>query len=173
MALAVPLSRFTPRVGGGSAFFVRCLRFMSDRTFLVVFALAAYLVAGMFAVAGIVLRSRMRRLFKSAFVARGSITSLEHSASMSSEMVYPVVYPHFRFTDTHGVEHSVRSSVGVQPKIFSVGDIVEVIYDSVSPQDAYIDSRAVKQLARISIFAAAFAAIVATGIIAVVWFGFV
>ena len=28
MALAVPLSRFTPRVGGGSAFFVRLLAFM-------------------------------------------------------------------------------------------------------------------------------------------------
>src|SRR5208282_4140596 len=25
LALAVPLSRFTPRAGGGSAFFVRCL----------------------------------------------------------------------------------------------------------------------------------------------------
>jgi hypothetical protein len=32
---------------------------------------------------------------------------------------------------------------------------------------------AVKQMARISIFAAGFAAIVATGIIAVVWFRFV
>ena len=32
MALAVPLSRFTPRVGGGSAFFVRLLRaFMTIR----------------------------------------------------------------------------------------------------------------------------------------------
>jgi Protein of unknown function (DUF3592) len=146
---------------------------MSDHTFLVVFALAAYFVAGLFAVAGIVLRSRMRRLSKSALVAKGSIISLEHSASMSSEIVYPMIYSHFRFTDTHGMEHSVRSSVGVQPKTFTVGDIVEVVYDSVSPQDAYIDSMAVKQMARISTFAAGFAAIVATGIIAVVWFGFV
>ena len=30
MALAVPLSRFTPRVGGGSAFFVRRLHTMSN-----------------------------------------------------------------------------------------------------------------------------------------------
>ena len=30
MALAVPLSRFTPLVGGGSAFFVRRLRFTHD-----------------------------------------------------------------------------------------------------------------------------------------------
>lgn len=146
---------------------------MSDHTFLILFALAAYLFATVFAAAGFVLRSRLRRLFKSAAVTRGSIVSLEHSASMSSEMVYPTVFPHFRFTDSHGVEHSVRSSVGVQPKAYIVGDVVEVTYDSASPQEAYIDPKSVKQMARIAIFASAFAAIVATGILVVVWFRFV
>jgi hypothetical protein len=32
LALAVPLSRFTSRVGGGSAFYVRPLRAMNDKT---------------------------------------------------------------------------------------------------------------------------------------------
>jgi len=43
LALSVPLSRFTPRVGGGSAFFVRRIRrrFMSDDFIMVVEAPAA------------------------------------------------------------------------------------------------------------------------------------
>jgi len=152
---------------------VRCLEFMSEHTFLVLFALAAYLFAALFAVAGMVLRSRMRRLSQAALVTKGSIVSLEHSASMSSSIVYPTVFPHFRFTDLHGVERSVRSSVGVQPEAYTVGDVVEVTYDSASPQDAVIDPKPVRQMARIAIFASAFAAIVGTCIFIVVWFGFV
>jgi hypothetical protein len=114
----------------------------------------------------------MRRPFRAALSAKGSIVSLERSVSMSSEMVYPTVFPHFRFMDVQGIEHSVRSSVGVHPEAHKVGDVVEVIYDSASPQDAYIDPQAVRQMVRISIFAAALAAIIATGIFIAVWFGF-
>jgi hypothetical protein len=47
LALAVPLSRFTSRVGGGSAFYVRRHpRFMKYRTLPIVAALAALLFAG-------------------------------------------------------------------------------------------------------------------------------
>ena len=47
MALAVPLSRFTPRVGGGSAFFVRRhSHFMSYRTPLITAALLVSLLTG-------------------------------------------------------------------------------------------------------------------------------
>ncbi|HWD90748.1 MAG TPA: DUF3592 domain-containing protein [Verrucomicrobiae bacterium] len=145
---------------------------MSDHAFLILFALAAYLFAGMLAVIGIVLRWRMRRLFRAALSAKGSIVSLERSVSISSEMVYPTVFPHFRFTDVQGTEHSVRSSVGVQPEAHKVGDVVDVIYDSASPQDAYIDPLAVRQMMRISIFVAALVAVIATGIFVVVWFGF-
>lgn len=143
---------------------------MNQHKFLVFFAFAACSCAGTFTVAGIALRSRMRRHFKSALVAKGSVTSLERSASMSSEMVYPTIHPHFKFTDAHGVEHSVRSSVGAHPETYKVGDVVEVFYDSASPQDACIDPKAVKQIAYICIFAAILAAIVATGIFIVVWF---
>jgi hypothetical protein len=143
---------------------------MSDHTFLVLFALAAYLLAGMFAVAGLILRSRMRRLFKSALAAKGSVISLEHSVSLSSEMVYPTVHPHFRFTDTRGVEHSVRSSVGVAPDTYKVGDVVQLFYDSASPQDSCIDPKAVCQMVRISMFAACLTALIATGICMVVLF---
>ncbi len=127
----------------------------------------------MFAVAGMTLHSRMRKLFKSALVVKGSIVFLEHSASMSSEMIYPTVFPHFRFTDSRGIEHSVRSSVGVQPETYIVGDLVEVTYDSAMPKNAQIDSKSVKQMARIAIFASGFAVIVATSILVLVWIGFV
>jgi hypothetical protein len=43
LALAVPLSRFTPRVGGGSAFFVRRLARMKNIT---IFFLASMILAG-------------------------------------------------------------------------------------------------------------------------------
>ena len=145
---------------------------MSNHTFLVLFALAAYLFSAIFAVAGMVLRSRVRRLFQSALRTKGSIISLERSVSMSSEMVYPVVFPHFRFTDLQGVERSVRSSVGVQPETYTVGDAVEVTYNSASPQEAVIDPKTIRRMARIAIFASVFTAIVATGIFVVVWFGF-
>ena len=92
---------------------------------------------------------------------------------MSSEQVYPTIHPHFRFTDTHGAEHSVRSSVGVEPEKYKIGDVVEVFYDLASPQDACIDPKAVNQMARISMFAASLAAIVATGIFIVVGFKYV
>jgi hypothetical protein len=42
LALAVPLSRFTPRVGGGSAFFVRHhYTFMNDKAFVYTYATSA------------------------------------------------------------------------------------------------------------------------------------
>ena len=53
MALAVPLSRFTQRVGGGSAFFVRPLRtFMTKRTIGALFCcLAVVLFLARYAIA--------------------------------------------------------------------------------------------------------------------------
>jgi hypothetical protein len=56
LALGVPLSRFTPRVGGGSAFYVRRLHtFMTKRTVGSVFcclAVILYLARYVFAVWG-------------------------------------------------------------------------------------------------------------------------
>ena len=46
MALAVPLSRFTPRVGGGSAFFVRPTPPMKTRTWLCILGLLVIVVLG-------------------------------------------------------------------------------------------------------------------------------
>ena len=46
MALAVPLSRFTPRVGGGSAFYVRQQAHAMKLELLIRFLLAALLVLG-------------------------------------------------------------------------------------------------------------------------------
>ena len=49
MALAVPLSRFTSRVGGGSAFFVRLLDYMPALILILVSAFAFGGIVGWFA----------------------------------------------------------------------------------------------------------------------------
>jgi hypothetical protein len=140
---------------------------MSDRTFLIVFASAAYLFAGIFGASGIVLHSRSRRLITSA---KATIISLERSATMSSYSVTPTVTPYFRFTDRYGLEHCVRSSEGALPETYQVGDIVEVFYDSASPQCVYIHPERVKQMARVCIFAAGLAGLVATVMFASILF---
>src|SRR5690349_15343081 len=130
---------------------------MSGRTFLLLFSAAAYLLGGIFGGAALILRSRARQLLKSAVVTNGWIVSLERSVSMSSEMVYPTVFPYFKFVDAQGLEHKVRSSVGFEPEKYAVGDTVEVTYNPADPQQASIDPRSVQRVARISIFAAALA----------------
>ena len=60
MALAVPLSRFTSRVGGGSAFYVRQhYTLMNDRILLALLGLIPILIAGVFLV--LIPRVRMAR----------------------------------------------------------------------------------------------------------------
>lgn len=141
---------------------------MSDRTFLILFGSAAYLCAGVFGVSGIVLRSRMRGSLTSA---KATITSLEFSATMSSSSVTPMVTPNFKFTDNAGLEHCVRSSDSARPDAYQVGDIVEVFYDSSSPQYVYINPKRVKQMARVCLFAAGLAGLVATIMFASILFG--
>jgi len=109
----------------------------------------------------------MRRPLKSA---KGTIISLERSATMSSGGVYPITIPHFRFTDLNGVEHCVGSSDSAMPEKFKVGDIVEVFYDSASPQYVFIDPKRVRKMSNVCIFAAGFAALVATVIFALISF---
>ena len=81
---------------------------------------------------------------------------------MSSYSVTPTVIPYFRFTDRNGFEHSVRSSEAARPEIYKVGDIIEVFYDSSSPQYVYINPKRIRQMAYACFFAAGFAATFAT-----------
>ncbi|MEI8291353.1 MAG: DUF3592 domain-containing protein [Verrucomicrobiota bacterium] len=132
---------------------------MSDHTFLVVFALAAYLFAGVIGAGGIILRRRMRGPLKSA---KGTINSIEGSVTMSSSALYPIDIPHVRFPDMNGVEHCVALSESTEPERYKIGDIVEVFYDPSAPQHVFIDPKCVKGMSHVCLYAASFAVLVAT-----------
>jgi hypothetical protein len=76
-----------------------------------------------------------------------------------------VFRPLFTFTDAQGIEHRVRSLVSVFSGTHKVGDVVEVFYNSQSPQDATIDPKSSLQMASICLGAASAATIVATAMI--------
>ena len=122
---------------------------MSDRAFIVLFAIAAYIIFAIFMTAGIYLQLRIRRLLKSSMKAKGTIVSIEQSVGMSSELLYKVANPVFVFKDAYGKEHRVRSSVGEPPGFHLVGNHVDVIYQPESPQEATIDLKALIVMSRI------------------------
>lgn len=140
---------------------------MSDHTFLALFALAAYLVAAMFIAVSFFLRSKIRRLLKTAVITKGTVLGLASGVTMSSESISRVFFPVFKFIDAQGIEHHVRSGVGTPSETLKFGDVVEVFYNPQSPQEAILDPKAYVKTGRTSLFAGSIAALVATSIVVV------
>jgi len=143
---------------------------MSDRTFLALFALAAYVFASIFFASGFYLRSKVRRLLASALPTKGVIACLEPTVSMSSSSIYRVFRVFITFRDAQGIEHRVKSTDYVNPGDYKEGDVVELFYNPQSPQEAVIDPKTIIRMAHICLFAASLATILATIIFASIFY---
>lgn len=140
---------------------------MSDRTFLTLFALAGYIFAALFITVGFFARSKIRRLLKTGVITKGTVLGSASGVTMSSESISRVFFPVFAFKDAQGIEYQVRSGVGVGSETLKFGDVVEVLYNPQSPQEAVIDLKTYVKAWRAPLFAGSTAALVATGIIVV------
>jgi len=138
---------------------------MSDHVFIVSFAAASYTFFAVFIATGIHLQRKVKRFLVYSLKAKGTIVSLENSVSMSSGMLYKVVNPVFAFKDAQGNEHRVRSSVGEDPNIHSIGDQIDVLYLPEAPQEATIDFKTLILMSRICWLAASISFVFATVIL--------
>ncbi|SEA43109.1 DUF3592 domain-containing protein [Microbulbifer marinus] len=94
-----------------------------------------FLLMGMAMLAGAANEWRQTRaMLDSADRVQGEVIDMARSPGSTTYA------PHVRFTARSGAEYEFTSSTSSNPPEFSSGDIVEVLYDPASPEDAIINS---------------------------------